>query len=263
MTGSGPVSPWHGLLRGVPVLVGLAAAALAAAHFDMVLPWMIPACLLGLVLGAWSVGTVGTASLAAALLFAGFGMTIGLVPTAALTAAGVAGPLAASAIPANPDALGYYLRDSRIATEFAVSRAFRGTRSGGSPVTWHAAPLVDASWTRDQPVPAWIIAQETAGSDPTSPASRRRWDQPITSALRIGAPSSGRGPEVAALAAARHGLTSAAGAVYVTGSANPEEDQRLDGRLVLALLGIAIAANALIASRFWLRWRAGAKDAAR
>lgn len=248
-------SPWPAFLRGVPALIGLAAAGLAAAHLDLVLVWMVPACLIGLALGAWIAGGTGTASLASALLFAGFGMTIGLVPTAALTASQVVGPVAASAIPDHPSALGYRLAGARVMTEFAAARAFRGTRNYGAPVTWHAAPLVDPGWTRDDPVPVWIIAQENAGSDPASPAAARRWDAPPEAVLRIGAPSSGRGPDVAMLAAERHGLPRAHAAIYVTGSADPEADRRSDMRLVLALLGLAIAAHGAIVSRFWKRLR--------
>lgn len=251
------LSPWHGFLRGVPVLIGLAAAGLAAAQFDMALAWMIPACLLGLLLGVWSVEATPTPAIAVALLFAGFGMIVGLVPTAPLTATEVAGPLSASAIPAHPSALGYRLAGSRVAVEFATSRAFRGTSSGGTPVTWHAAPLVDADWTRARPIPAWIIAQETAGSDPSAPSSRRRWEEAPVAALRIGSPSAGRGPDVAALAAARHGLTPAPVVVYVTGSLDPQQERRDDMRLVLLVLGLVIAANAVIASRFWRRWSHG------
>jgi len=248
-------SSWPAFLRGVPALIGLAAAGLAAAHLDLVLIWMVPACLIGLALGAWIAGGTGTTSLAGALLFAGFGMTIGLVPTAALTASQVIGPAAASAIPAHPSALGYRLAGARIMTEFAAARAFRGTRNYGAPVTWYAAPLVDSGWTRGDPIPVWIIAQENAGSDPASPAAPRRWGAPPEAVLRIGAPSSGRGPDVAALAAERHGLSSAPGAIYVTGSADPEADRRTDMRLVLALLGLAIAVHGAIVSRFWKRLR--------
>lgn len=247
--------PWQAFLRGIPALTGLAAAGLAAAHLDLVLLWMVPACLIGLALGAWIAGGTGTSSLASALLFAGFGMTIGLVPTAALTATQVVGPVAASAIPGHPSALGYRLAGARIMTEFAATRAFRGARNYGAPVTWHAAPLVDAGWTRGDPVAVWIIAQDNAGSDPTSPAASRPWNTSPEAVLRLGAPSAGRGPDVAALAAERHGLRSAAGAIYVTGSADPAADRRTDMRLVLALLGLAIAAHGAIASRFWKRLR--------
>ncbi|MBL8567602.1 MAG: hypothetical protein JNK84_00815 [Phreatobacter sp.] len=248
-------TPWQAFLRGIPALTGLAAAGLAAAHLDLVLIWMVPACLIGLALGASVAGGTGTASLASALLFAGFGMTIGLVPTASLTASQVVGPVIASVIPAHPSALGYRLAGARIMTEFAAARAFRGTRNYGAPVTWHAAPLVDPGWAHGDPVPVWIIAQENAGSDPASPAAPRHWGTPPETVLRVGAPSSGRGPDVAALAAERHGLRSASGAIYVTGSADPERDRRTDMRLVLALLGLAIAAHGAIVSRFWKRLR--------
>jgi hypothetical protein len=249
------ISPWQAFLRGIPALTGLAAAGLTAAHLDLVLAWMIPACLIGLALGAWSAGGTGTASLGSALLFAGFGMTIGLAPTSPLTASQVAGPLTASAIPAHPSALGYRLTGSRIATEFTVTRAFRSTKNYGAPVIWHAAPLVNSNWTPAEPVAVWIVAQENAGSDPAAPSAPRRWNETPEAALRIGAPSSGRGPDVAALAAERHGLTRAPVAVYVMGSADPEPDRRADMRLVLALLGIAIAAHGAIVSRFWKRLR--------
>jgi hypothetical protein len=247
--------PWQAFLRGIPALTGLAAAGLTAAHLDLVLIWMIPACLIGLALGAWSAGGAGTASFASALLFAGFGMTIGLAPTSPLTASQVAGPIAATAIPAHPSALGYRLTGSRVATEFAATRAFRGTKNYGAPVTWHAAPLVDSNWTSAEPVSVWIVAQENAGSDPASPASPLRWREAPEAVLRIGAPSSGRGPDVAALAVERHGLTSAPGALYVMGTADPGQDRRSDMRLVLVLLGIAIAAHGAIVSRFWKRLR--------
>jgi hypothetical protein len=236
-------------------LAFLAVAGLGAAQLDFVLPWMIPACIIGLAAGAWSAGGTDTWSVVSALIFAGFAMTIGLVPTTALVGP-VVGPLTADRLAGEPAALAYRLEGSRVATEFAVSRAFRGTRTGGAPVTWHTAPLVAEGWTRDQPVSAWVIAQETVASDPGSAASRNRWDEPITAAVRIGAPSTGRGPEVIALTRNRHGLQEAPAPVLVIRSDDPEADRRADHLMIAGLFAAALAAHILIASRRW--WRRAA-----
>jgi hypothetical protein len=244
--------PWLAVVRGGLSLFVLAAAGLATMHFDVVLPWMIPACLIGLALGAWSAR--GRAALANALLFAGFSMTIGLVPTTALLGSGTIGPLSPAELPAHQSAVGYRLQDARIATEFTAAQTFRSARTGGSPVLWQAAPLVDSTWRKDQPVPAWVIAQETAGSDPASPAARQRWSDQVAAVSRVAAPSHGRGPEVIALAAQRHGLTNLPHAVVVVRSDDPEADRRSDITLILALLTGALMIHVAIVSRFWRRW---------
>jgi hypothetical protein len=237
-------------LVGLAWLALLAAAGLGAARLDLVLPWMIPACIIGLTAGAWCAGGGGTASVASAVIFAGFAMTIGLVPTTGLIGP-VVGPLPADRLSAEPAALAYRLERSRVATEFAASRTFRGVRNGGAPVTWHAAPLVEDDWTRDRPVSAWVIAQETIASDPRAASSRNRWDEPIADVIRIAAPSSGRGPDVVALAVNWHGLQEARPRLLVIRSENPEADRQTDILGIAGLIAAACAAHTLIASRRW------------
>jgi hypothetical protein len=201
---------WRSAARGAVSVLILTAVVLPLACLGWTMLAIFAAITGGLNLGLWAGRDSGLGSLAGAILMALVGLVIALCTDVQIIGAG-AQTIALGELPHYRYATQFQFTDARVATEFgAVADGHRLNGASASGV-WRAAPIVPASWTPADPVPAWAVAV-VSGYGPLDFRTPRNWQQNYRAAVRYVA--TGFSPAQTAIARAdeRYGLTSAPGA---------------------------------------------------